>query len=74
MPFVLLILYNGVNVIRLFKKYKAEQKAQIDAEKAEILAEREQNAQMLKELQALKAQLEKQNGDNQSFEEKTSND
>ena len=73
-PFVLLILYNGVNVIRLFKKYKAEQKAQIDAEKAEILAEREQNAQMLKELQALKAQLEKQNGDNQSFEEKTSND
>lgn len=73
-PFVLLILYNGVNVIRLFKKYKAEQRAQIDAEKAEILAEREQNAQMLKELQALKAQLEKQNGDNQSFEEKTSND
>lgn len=73
-PFVLLILYNGVNVIRLFKKYKAEQRTQIDAEKAEILAEREQNAQMLKELQALKAQLEKQNGDNQSFEEKTSND
>ena len=76
-----LILFNAItDALCLLKKEEhadAERlliKAQIDAEKAEILAEREQNAQMLKELQALKAQLEKQNGDNQSFEEKTSND
>ena len=59
-PFLLLILYNGVNVIKLFRKYKQEQTAAIDAERAEIAAERKQNEEMLRELQALKAQLEKQ--------------
>ena len=59
-PFVLLILYNGVNVIRLFRKYKAEQTAILDAEKAEIAAERKQNEEMMRELMALKAQLDKQ--------------
>ncbi len=59
-PFTLLILYNGVNCIRLFKQYKKEQTAELEAEKAEIAAEREQNAQMMKELLELKAQLAKQ--------------
>ena len=59
-PFLLLILYNGVNVIRLFRQYKKEQTAIIDAEKAEIAAERKQNEEMMKELLALKAQLTKQ--------------
>ena len=61
-PFLLLILYNGVNVIRLFRKYKQEQTAIMDAEKAEIAAERKQNEDMLRELQALKAQLAQQVG------------
>lgn len=61
-PFLLLILYNGVNVIRIFSKYKKEQKASIAAEKAEIAAERKQNEDILRELQALKDQLAKQNG------------
>ena len=61
-PFLLLILYNGVNVIRLFRKYKKEQTAIMDAEKAEIAAERKQNEDMLRELQALKAQLAQQVG------------
>ncbi|MBQ8320490.1 MAG: signal peptidase I [Clostridia bacterium] len=56
-PFVLLILYNGLNVIRLFRQYKKEQSALMDAERAEIAAERKQTEEMLKELQALKAQL-----------------
>jgi signal peptidase I len=59
-PFLLLIMYNGVNVIRLFRQYKKEQTAIIDAEKAEIAAERKQNEEMMKELLALKAQLTKQ--------------
>ena len=59
-PFLLLILYNGLNVIRLFRQYKREQTEILEAEKAEIAAERKQNEEMLKELQALKAQLEKQ--------------
>ena len=63
-PFLLLILYNGVNVIRLFRKYKKEQTAIMEAERAEIQAERRQNEEMLRELQALKEQLAKQNGGN----------
>ncbi len=62
-PLLLLILYNGLNVIRLFKKYSAEQRAEIETEKAEIEAERKQNEEMFRELQALKEQLAKQNGE-----------
>ncbi len=57
-PFLLLILYNGADVIRLFRKYKKEQTAIIDAEKAEIAAERQRNEDMLRELQALRDKLE----------------
>ena len=59
-PFLLLIAYNGIDVVRLFKKYKKEQNAILDAEKAEIAAEREKNEQMLKEILELKKQLEEQ--------------
>ena len=59
-PFLLLILYNGVNVIRLFIRYKKEQKEIIEAERAEIAAERKQNEDMMKELMALKARLEQE--------------
>ncbi len=59
-PFLLLILYNGVNVIRLFRRYKKEQTAIMEAEKAEIKAERAQNEEILRELQALKEQLARQ--------------
>lgn len=61
-PFLLLILYNGVNVIRLFRRYKKEQTAVMEAERAEIAEERKKNEDMLRELQALKEQLEIQNG------------
>lgn len=59
-PFMLLILYQGINCIRLFRRYKKEQTEEMEAEKAKIEAEREENAKMLAELQALKAQLEGQ--------------
>ena len=62
-PFLLLLLYNGVNVIRLFRRYKKEQTAVMEAERAEIAEERKKNEDMLRELQALKEQLEKQKGD-----------
>lgn len=57
-PFMLLILYQGVNCIRLFRRYKQEQTQHMEEEKAKIEAERAENAKMLAELQALKAQLE----------------
>ena len=65
-PFLLLILYNGVNVIKLFKRYKKEQTAIMEAERAEIAAERKKNEEMLQELQALKEQLSKQNSGTQT--------
>ena len=65
-PFLLLILYNGMNVIRLFRQYKREQTEALEAEKAEIAAERARTEQMLLELQALKEQLSMKSGDGAS--------
>ena len=61
-PFLLLILYNGVNVIRLFRKYKREQMEAMQAEKDKLEAERAENQRMMQELLALKAQLDQKNG------------
>ena len=68
-PFLLLILYNGANVIRLFRRYKKEQNAIMDAEKAEIAREREENQRMMAELLELKAQLEKQKEESSAKDE-----
>ena len=59
-PFMLLILYQGINCIKLFRRYKGEQVAEMNAEKARIEEERAQNAKMMEELLALKAQLQMQ--------------
>ncbi len=58
-PFLLLILYNGVNVIRLFRRYKREQMEVMQNERDQIDAERAETQRMMQELLALKAQLEK---------------
>ena len=58
-PFLLLILYNGVNVIRLFRKYKREQMEEMQAERDKIDAERAEAQRMMAELLELKAQLAK---------------
>ncbi len=62
-PFLLLILYNGVNVIRLFRKYKREQMEAMQAEKDQLEAERAENQRMMQELLALKAQLDQKSGE-----------
>ncbi len=58
LPFMVLILYEGVNSIQLFRRYKKEQNEEMEAEKARLDAERAENAKMLEELRALKAELE----------------
>ncbi len=60
-PFMLLIMYQGINCIRLFRRYKKEQAQEMEAEKAKIEAEREEANKMMAELLALKAQLEQKN-------------
>lgn len=61
-PFMLLIIYQGLNCIRLFRRYKKEQNEEMQAERDKIEADRLENQKMLEELQALKAQLEQQKG------------
>ena len=56
-PFLLLIVVNGASVIRLFRKYRREQMAEMQAEKDEVEAQRAENQRMMEELLALKAQL-----------------
>ncbi len=68
LPFLLLILMQGVNSIRLFRQYKEEQMAEMEmkrqkelaemaAEREKLAAERSESQKMLKELQRLQAQL-----------------
>ena len=57
-PFMLLILFQGVNTVKLFRRYKGEQMEEMNAEKARIEEERAETAKMMEELLALKAQLE----------------
>lgn len=61
-PFLLLILYQGVNCIAIFRRYKKEQMAEMEEERAKIEEERRQSLEMMQELQALKAQLANQDG------------
>ena len=65
-PFLLLIGYNGANVIRLFRLHKREQMAVIQAEKDQIEQERAEAQRMMKELLELKAQLNQNAQQNQS--------
>jgi TPP-dependent 2-oxoacid decarboxylase len=62
-PFLILILYNGINVIRFFRRYKREQMAAMQEEKTKLEAERAENQRMMQELLALKAQLEQNSGE-----------
>lgn len=59
-PFMLLILYYGVNSINLFRRYKREQMEELNEEKAKLEAERAESQKMMEELVALKEQLAKQ--------------
>ena len=59
-PFLLLILWQGVGTIRLFRQYKHEQMADMEAERAQLAKEREESAEMMRELLALREQLNKQ--------------
>ena len=56
-PFLLLIMWQGISCIRLFRKYKKEQMEEIAAERAQLEEERKQSLEMMKEIQALKEQL-----------------
>ena len=62
-PFLLLILSQGLNCIRLFRQYKKEQMDEMKAERAKIEEERAESQRMMAELLELKAQLAKKDGE-----------
>lgn len=57
-PFMMIIIYEGVKFFSLFRRYKKDQMDQMQAERDKIQQEKEENAKMLEELRALKAQLQ----------------
>lgn len=78
LPFLLLILVQGINSIRLFRRYKQEQMAEIEAqreqERAEMAAERERLEAERLESQKMMAellQLKKEMSGNASQQEKS---
>ena len=62
-PFLLLILIQGIHCIRLFRRYKQEQMAELREEREKIEAERAESQKMMAELLELKAQLAGQQTD-----------
>ena len=62
-PFLLLILSQGLNFVRLFHRYKKEQMEEMKAERAKIEEERAESQRMMAELMELKAQLAKKDGE-----------
>ena len=56
-PFLLLILSQGINFVRLFRQYKKEQMAEMEAERAKIEEERQAAQKDLAEAQRMMAEL-----------------
>ena len=56
-PFLILILLEGIRCIRLFRKYKAEQQAELQAERDKIEADRAETQRMMQELLQMKSQM-----------------
>ncbi len=68
-PFLVLILLEGLRCIRLFRKYKREVQEELDAEKSKIEADKAETQRMMQELLALKAQLADAGGSPQEKKE-----
>ena len=62
LPFMLLILMQGLNTVKLFRKYKKEQMEELTSERERLEEERKQTAEMMNVLQALKEQLASKDG------------
>ena len=68
-PFLLLILLEGIRCIRLFRKYKEEQQAELQAERDKIEADRAETQRMMQELLQLKAQMAQNDGETPKTDE-----
>ena len=60
-PFLLLIIYQGLNCVKIFKMYKAEQMAELQAEKDALEEQRKKAESMMAQLMAMQQQMTQQN-------------
>ena len=58
-PFILIIALQIANVVKAFRRYKGEQLSEMKEERLKLEEDKQKNAQMMEELLALKAELEK---------------
>ena len=56
-PFLLLILYQGLNCVKIFKMYKSEQMAELQAEKDALEEQRKKSEEMMEKLLAMQQQM-----------------
>lgn len=70
-PFLILILIEGIRCISLFKKYKAEQQAELQAERDKIEADRAETQRMMQELLAMKKEMEQKGNPSDSSDNTT---
>lgn len=70
-PFLVLILLEGVRCIRLFRKYKAEQQAELQVERDKIAADRAETQRMMQELLQMKAQMAQEKSTDEKTEDNT---
>jgi signal peptidase I len=68
-PFLILIIFQGVNCVKIFKVYKSEQMSEIKAEREKLEAERLESQKMMAELLELKKQLSANMPNNQNAED-----
>ena len=73
-PFLLLILFQGMNCVQLFRQYKREQMDEMQEERAKLEAERAENQKMMAELLALKSQLVSQQAEKSAANADTASD
>lgn len=62
-PFLLLIAWEVRRCVLLFRQYKSEQQAELQAERDKLAAERAETQRMMQELQQLKVQLAAEHGE-----------
>lgn len=60
-PFLLLIAYQGLNCVKIFRLYKAEQMAELQAEKDALEEQRKKSEAMMAQLLAMQQQMTQQN-------------
>lgn len=60
LPFLMLIIYQGLNCVKIFRLYKAEQMAELQAEKDALEAQRKQSEAMMAQLLAMQKQMTQQ--------------